>query len=274
MIYVNNRPIQVIKFSGGEIQVNLSNLIDGSKTNIVTAYIKSSDDIMTLIQTKAILDLQGFKQINLVLPYVPYGRSDRVMTDGECSGLKQFAKILNSLNFTNVLTYDPHSDVTEALIDNLTILDQSICIDTVFQQFKVPYGNDFDYIVSPDAGANKKCVKLSKLLSIPMIEASKVRCVQTGKILKTSVNTQGLDLTGKSILIPDDLAEGGRTFSGLAEVLKKEHKVENITLYVTHGLFPNGVEHLKEYIDQIYCYYMWNPVVDPKQFVKWSVDFI
>ena len=40
-------------------------------------------------------------------------------------------------------------------------------------------------------------------------------------------------------------------------MLKEDYQVKEVNLYTTHGLFTFGWEHLKEYIDNVYCYYSW-----------------
>ena len=54
--------------------------------------------------------------INLVMPYVPNARMDRIHDDNEIFTLKYFANFINSLNFNKVGVFDPHSNVTTALI--------------------------------------------------------------------------------------------------------------------------------------------------------------
>ena len=45
-------------------------------------------------------------------------------------------------------------------------------------------------------------------------------------------------------------------------MLKEDFNVKTVKLYVTHGLFSFGYEHLKENIDSVFCYYSWlNPSV-------------
>lgn len=257
MISINNKLINHINFNGGEVQVNLENsLFDqdivGKEVNII-ANIKNSDDIMALIQTKAILNKFNPSQITLYLPRIPYAQSDRAMVATECSGLKCFASILNSLNFTYVCSDDPHSDVSEALINNLLIKKQHECLRLINKKYKIK--DKYDYIVSPDGGALKKIYDCAKEFNLPVIEASKHRDVTTGQITHTSVNNGSIDLTDKSILICDDIIDGGRTFVELAKVLKEQFKVKTVDLYATHGLFSKGFN--LPFIDTYYIYNLW-----------------
>ena len=233
-------------YSGGEVSVKLEQKFPKFKRLLIVAFLKSSDDIMLLLNITNALRIQygSYRKISLQLEYCPYARQDRVCDEGESFGLKVFANLINSLNFEAVHIIDPHSDVAPALINNSWVSPLHDYFDYTI--------SDIDYLVSPDAGANKKVFKLSQELDIPMIRADKVRDVKTGKILETIVYAD--DLTGKRVMIVDDICDGGRTFIELAKQLID--KGATVDLYVTYGIFSNGKEVLKEAgINNIYCPY-------------------
>ena len=58
------------------------------------------------------------------------------------------------------------------------------------------------------------------------------------------------DVTGKSVLIADDICDGGRTFIELAKVLK-ERGAAHIHLHVTHGIFSKGKAVFEGLIDTV-----------------------
>ena len=269
MIFVEKFPVEIKKFSDGAIQVSITDDIKNHLDDVIiespdksweiAAHIKSNDDLIALVQTVAILR-QNYSDLllDLDLPYVPYSRSDRSMDEYSCGGLKAIAPIINSLNFESVYISDPHSDVSEALLNNVVIHDQAECLDSFAETH--PEVLNIDFIISPDSGALKKALKSANLLKIPLIEAVKVRELGTNKILRTSVYHNGAELVGKRVLILDDICEGGRTFMALAKVLKEEFQVKEVSLYITHGLFTYGWEQLQQHIDKVYCSYSWLPV--------------
>ncbi len=55
-----------------------------------------------------------------------------------------------------------------------------------------------------------------------------------------------------TILIIDDLCDGGATFIEEAKYLKKLFPDKKLHLYVTHGLFTKGVDHVAAHFDCIY----------------------
>ena len=86
---------------------------------------------------------------------------------------------------------------------------------------------------------------------MPIIRADKIRDTMTGALSGFEVYAD--DLTGKDVVILDDLCDGGGTFIGLAKKLR-EKGAAKITLYVTHGMFTKGVKDLLIYIEEVWCY--------------------
>lgn len=252
-IFVNNDKITSFTFPGGECQIVVpayeQKLI--SHQYMITAFINDSDGIMKLLlTTDALRRLDPKANISLVLPYIPYARQDRVCNPGEAHSLKVFANLINSQNFTQVIVCDPHSDVSEAVIDRIVIFNNHCIIDALLSHAKI---KDF-HLVSPDAGAAKKITSLAKFLAdrrfeFDVVLGGKERDTKTGNITNFSVNVN--DLGGKPCVIVDDICDGGGTFIGLAKVLK-EANAGPLYLMVTHGIFSKGVEPLLEVFDYVF----------------------
>ena len=73
---------------------------------------------MKIFLIKDALEIKGIKRFDLIMPYIPYARQDRVCAQGESFSLKIFANMLNAVNFENVYVLDAHSDVSVSLINN------------------------------------------------------------------------------------------------------------------------------------------------------------
>ena len=258
-------------FPGGELNVTLpaANLkFLESSMFFIQAFIKNSADIMELFLTvDALRRLTNNKPIQLVLPYVPYARQDRVCNAGESLSIKVFCDLINSLNFTQVTIVDPHSEVTPALLNNVKVIDQLQIINN-WRDFGLLGLDSSTILVSPDAGANKKVAKIAKYFGHPaFIRADKKRDLQTGEILETVVYAD--DLSGQTCVIVDDICDAGRTFLELANVLKSKN-AKSIQLYVSHGIFSKGVQVLLDGgIDKIWTTNSYN-----SNFVDSFSDFI
>lgn len=243
-----------IEFSDGTIQCNFNkdkyNYIKQADEIHVVAHMKDNDGIFALTQYKSIIDsFKNIKTAKLFMPYIPYARYDRAMFQHDAFSLKLFTNILNILKFDEIVVHDPHSEISNALIDNLTIVYQHECFKDVMDA----YNTKFDVIVSPDIGAMKKASKIAMMTNKPIIMSNKVRDVTTGHILLTEVFG---DVEGKICMIPDDICDGGATFILLAQELKKRGATE-VYLYVTHGIFSKTGKPVKEHINKIFAYYLW-----------------
>ena len=79
--------------------------------------------------------------MNLVLPFVPNARMDRTHSSKEVFTLKYFAEVINSLEFASVTVLDPHSVVSEALIDRVVIKTPAKNIEKVLEKIGVKDSN-------------------------------------------------------------------------------------------------------------------------------------
>ena len=252
-------------FPAGEVQVRM--VKTHAKSVEINLVLKGSDDVISLLLTVDALRRDGVEGICLTLPYVPYSRQDRVMVSGEALSIKVFADLLNYCKFDSVEIWDPHSDVTSALINNVKVISQAECvIGHQHLLFKLHEGQPSSTIlVCPDAGARKKIHSVARLTGIHnILYADKNRDPGTGKISGTSLNwdsipswteEQSLGKEPIRFFICDDICEGGYTFVELAKEIKLQTgdalKYE-IYLYVTHGFFSKGLEELNKHFEGVY----------------------
>jgi len=233
------------KFPSGEINVRIGNVYR-SKIDIKFNFEKTEEIVELMLIVDAIKRFYPHKELGLgkfILGYVPFGRQDRIMQNGESLSLKVFCDLINSMGFDKVLIQDAHSSVTTALLNNCLECPQH----HIFAYYLMNM-QDF-YLISPDGGALKKIYNLAKgVKCIDVIECSKNRDVTTGEI--TGVTVYKEDLYGKDCVIVDDICDGGRTFIEIAKILKKKN-CRKITLCVTHGLFTKGLEVFDGLIDCI-----------------------
>jgi ribose-phosphate pyrophosphokinase len=189
-------------------------------------------------------------KLELALLYIPYARQDRVCNPGESLSIKVFADMINSLNFDKVYSFDPHSDVSTALINNLELGSTARFNETCINDF---FGNNaVKSVCCPDASAAKKFHTLHSTMGLSLtniIEATKHRVVKTGELSGFSIPNESVP---KKILLIDDICDGGGTFIGVAKELKKKG-AEELGLCVSHGIFSKGFPTLREHFTKIYC---------------------
>ena len=241
--YGKSIDFEMFTFSGGEPHIKIKEAVKGAIT--ITHRIRSFADIgMILVATDALRRMH-VKEISLFIPYFPAARQDRVMVSGEALSVKVYADIINSQNYEKVTVFDPHSEVTPALLNNIEVIDNQKYVKQCLQTIKEDI-----VLISPDGGALKKIYKLSAYLGgIEVIECSKKRDVKTGKLSGFTVYAD--DLKRKTAVVVDDICDGGGTFLGLGNALQ-EKNVGDLHLIISHGIFNKGFEQLENIYKTIF----------------------
>ena len=232
-------------FSGGEPHIKITSDLQNINEVIITHRIQSFNDMgMLLLATNALKNM-GVQKLHVVLPYYPAARQDRLMVSGEPLSVKVYADLINAQQYASVTVFDPHSEVTPALLNNCKVIDNHTFIEKVTQQL-----SDNLVLIAPDGGALKKIYKIASFLQkYEVVECSKSRNVKTGQL--TGFKVYADDLQGKDCLLVDDICDGGGTFLGLANELKAKN-AGNLYLAVSHGIFNKGFEELAKQFTKIF----------------------
>lgn len=234
--------------TGFEPHIKLQNRMDDAEV-MITCRFKEGNDLMRVALTADAVRRAGAKSVSLFIPFVPFARQDRPMIEGEPLSIAVFAKFINLLNFDKVIMFDPHSDVAPALIERSVVVNNHQFVGNILA------GTRNYRLASPDAGAYKKIFRLSTYLGYRMgaqngiVICDKVRDLNTGRIINTTVNVD--DLEGQDVYIIDDILDGGLTFILIAEELRKRN-AGNIYLIVSHYIGSKGEDELKKHFKNIY----------------------
>lgn len=248
-------------FSGGELQIRLpETFVKGSYIRssgiTIKTILNSANAIMELILTKKALDHYcPDEKVELICWYLPYMRQDRICHPGECNSSVELLNILESLEFNIIYTADLHSKkpfehwgkMKEKLYNNFKIpMTRVVEFDSFDIITKTLNNLDnfnlfYDVLVAPDKGAVEKVAKIAEHFNLPYIIGDKIRDPENGQIIDYHLDLNGVDtLRGKTLLVIDDIVDGGGTFILLGDKLKR-NGARNIDLYVTHGIFSKGV---------------------------------
>lgn len=234
-----------LTFSGGEPHIKIHSKAAISKPVIISQRVNNFEDFGLMLMAIDALKRLGAPGIEVFMPYFPAARQDRVMVQGEALSVKVYADILNALELDRVMIFDPHSEVTPALINNCKSIDNSFFIKSCLEKIQEEV-----LLIAPDAGSLKKAHNLAvKLGGLEVIECSKKRDTRTGQLSDFVVYAE--DLKGKNCLIVDDICDGGGTFLGLADKLQEKNSGE-LYLAVSHGIFSRGLAQLKKQFKQIF----------------------
>ena len=227
MIKVNDVEVKQGKFPDGTLLIKQD--IPKDDKIVITWLYENDSETLALVYLANHLKAHGKENIHLYMPYIPNARQDRVKSSEDVFTLKYFVGIINSLKFKSVTVLDPHSSVSEALIDNIVIGTPSELIKDVIDKITDIEGN-IPSMFYPDEGAGKR---YSGMITLPYAFWIKKRDWKTGDILGLDVSGDVENIQGKNILIVDDICSRGGTFYFAAKKLK-ELGAKNIYLYITH----------------------------------------
>lgn len=263
MIKINNTEIEFIKFPDGtcgKFDLEPSNFISQVSReesvfsfNIVWQYESDEEYIKLKYIVDHLREKSKVNWLSLTMPYIPNARMDRTKNDSEIFTLKYFANFINSLNFNRVNVLDPHSYVSVALINNVTILPIDFYINSaihdIMKKNKLSSRNNI-VVYFPDEGAYKRYKDIVCLSENEKLYGKKVRDWETGNIISLDIYNEReeklnisydfeietdivLPLENKVVLMVDDIISYGGTLAHSADKLK-ELGAGDIYAYATH----------------------------------------
>lgn len=245
------------KFPAGEVGVQIPQIQKHSKVDVILT-MPSSDEIFICLNILNALHKQELDHhnIHLHIPYVPYGRQDRVCHDGESHALEVFTKVILKAYpyFSTLHIKDPHSQVT---VDLFTEWQSTLVVET--QRQCAMYLPKFDALIAPDKGAADKVKTHYQVdaLNVPYFTILKER--KDGKVNYIDFP---YDTIKGNVCVVDDICDGGATFLSLAEMLvRTQPNMKILNLYVTHGIFSKGLDELDKFYDTIYVHNNMNQSV-------------
>ena len=268
MIFLNETPIKINRFPDKTLSVfNFpSESINTKSINKIDWRYEDDSELFTLLCcVKHLREIDRNINLNLFVSYLPHSRMDRTKDKNkEIFTLKYFCEFINSLKFDNVYVLDPHSYVSVALINNVTILPIDFYINSaihnIMKENKLSSRNNI-VVYFPDEGAYKRYKDIICFSENEKLYGKKVRDWETGNIISLDVyndreeklvnycgvdmETDGLDgetevfsgdflpLENKVVLMVDDIISYGGTLAHSADKLK-ELGAADIYAYATH----------------------------------------
>lgn len=235
-------PFKSFTFPDGQphLKIETAHLTDEEVRCRILTRIASPNDLLKVVLAKSVLEDAGFERIELVVSYLMAARMDRVMTVGEPFSLRVVTDILNSAGFSKISVFDPHSEVTTALLRRSVAIPNYHFVKDCLDEFLAKHQQTDYWLISPDAGALKKIHGVAQFVGAEHVaECMKVRDVKTGHL--SGFKTLEADFEGKTCVIVDDICDGGGTFAGLGGLLK-EHNAGKVVLIVSHGIFSKGFD--------------------------------
>ena len=250
MIKLNGNVIEQGRFPDGTLALkdaDINLMMDGD-ANWIEWFYDGDNEMFTIMSLVDIIKRNRCGKIYLDMPYLPNARMDRIKADYENFALKVFANWINSLGFDRIFVENVHSNVSNALVNNIVdSLPEDDIDEIVANNYK------FDVIFFPDEGACKryKDMNIIKELGLPIAFGIKNRDWKTGEII--GLDVMGADVRDKNVLIIDDICSKGYTFYHSGRKLR-ELGASDVRLYITHceDNIKNGLILNTDVISKVY----------------------
>lgn len=187
------------------------------------------------------------RRITVIMPFLYAGRQHkrRSRESLDCAIALQE---LERLGVANIITFDAHDPRVQnavPLIDFQTIHPTYDIIKSIYtHENHLISDKENTVIISPDTGAMDRAIYYASVLGIDVGVFYKRRDytkVVDGKNPIIQHEYMGGDLTGKNVLVVDDMAASGDSIIEIAKELKRRNAA-NVYVAVTFGLFTEGVE--------------------------------
>lgn len=234
------------KFSDGTQKIEIRPTFRDQETvwkgqhNLTIAWnFESESEILTLYYiVNWFKDHFSETKLYLNLYYVPYARMDRVESISDVFTLKYFTNLLNSMQFEKVNILDPHSRVSGALIDRVSVLEPDIYVHHALDLIVRGNKKKVPTILFPDRGAYERYLsprmrkQFDEFGVTQFLYGEKVRDWKTSNIQKFTVNTRGLREIG-DVLIIDDIITTGGTIEECVKAIDDINATGKIYIYTT-----------------------------------------
>lgn len=235
------------------------------------------------------------RRINVIMPMLYEGRQHR-RSARESLDCALALQELVSLGVKNILTFDAH----DPRICNAIPLGGFDNVQPTYQMIKsllrtVPdlkIDKDHLMIVSPDEGAMSRCMYYSSVLGVDLGMFYKRRnyaVIENGRNPIVAHEFLGADVTGKDLIIVDDMISSGDSLLDIAAKLKQKN-CNRVFAFTTFGLFVEGYDKFDQFykdglIDKIFTTNLvygedelmtkeWYQRVDMSKYVAYLIDTI
>ena len=198
------------------------------------------------------------RRVTVIMPMLYEGRQHK-RSSRESLDCAMMLQELVQMGVSNIITFDAH----DPRVQNAIPLSGFDDVKPTYQMIKalvksvpdVSLDKEDLMIISPDEGAMGRCMYFSSVLGIDIGMFYKRRnysIIVNGKNPIEAHEYLGKDLTGKDVIIVDDMISSGESLIDVALQIK-EKGAKRIFAFTTFGLFTDGLDKFdKAYAEGVF----------------------
>jgi len=228
-------PVEHKLFPDGESYVRFDGSVEGETVAIVQSTYPPQDKhlIELCLLADAAKDL-GAERVVAVVPYMAYARQDKRFLSGEAISINTVLKLLEVSGVDKLITVDIHNE--EALKRTRMETVNLTAVPLLARYLAEEKGLSGAFALAPDRGALKRAEEASTILGGGFGWLHKERSRITGEV---RVEEKALDVSGRTVIIFDDMISTGGTIVAATELLKKQG-ASRVYAACTHPLLVKG----------------------------------
>lgn len=202
--------------------------------------VRNFSDLEILLCVVSALRKEDFFIGSIHFNYLFGMRSDRSFEAGMPNYFRDvIAPIINSLNIPQITFLQPHSFISQLCIKNTHLenyrIYDALARSELFNSFRVGGDESFS-LWGYNLNANFFKLRVDDKVELRLNR----HVIQRMKHIKSEIT------------VIDDLCDGGATFIAASAYLKENFPDIKINLFVIHGLFTKGIEHVAAHFDKIF----------------------
>jgi len=254
---------ELFKFSNDNTFVRiLENIREKDVFIIQPASSPVNDNLMELLIFIDAARRASAGRISAVIPYFPYGRTDKKDQPRVPITARLVADLLTVSGADRILTLDLHAGQIQGFF-NIPV-DELTASSILANKLKSIMKKDKDYVVvATDLGGAKIAREIATILKTPIAIIDKARNDNSEKVMAHHLIG---DVAGRDAFIVDDEIGTGGTIVSSFNVLKANF-AKNIYCASTHGIFSNNAIRKLSDID-IKDYFITDSI--PQDYTKFN----
>ena len=218
--------LEIPQFSDGEFQPVFQESIRGDYVFLVQSTFAPSDNLMELLMMIDAARRASAGYITAVIPYFGFARQDRKDKPRVSIASKLVANLLTTAGANRVITMDLHAPQIQGFFDiPLDHLDASAIFIPYIDNLKI----ENLIFASPDVGSTNRVREVAKYFELDMVICDKQR-KRANEVAEMTVIG---DVTGKNVVLIDDICDTAGTLSKAAKMLK-ERGALSVRAFCTH----------------------------------------
>jgi len=219
-------------YSDGEFQPSFEESVRGSRVFIIGSTFPNSDNLMEMLLMIDAAKRASARHVTAVIPYYGWARQDRKDKPRVPIAAKLVAKMLETAGATRIITMDLHADQIQGFFEKPV---DHLFASTMFLPYLRSLNLENLTIASPDMGGSKRAYAYSKFLESDVVICYKQR--EKANVI-SHMELIG-DVTGKNVVLVDDMVDTAGTLTKAADVMM-ERGALSVRAICTHAILSGN----------------------------------